>query len=151
MCVCVCSWHAQRNTRRSGEQGIATCLSLAHYPLERGNLSFSSCQRAVAFIAMIYCTLVQRSLRHSVYDYSFLLGACMGRQSVEILTFFYSHCDVGICQRLFWPEAVCFQHIKTSTGGDSVSSYTVRAAVGLFVLHKDTQQRISCGGYFTSV
>lgn len=70
---------------------------------------------------MIYCTIVQCSLLCTTYDKSFYVSSsnnALGRQSVQILTDFYSHYgDTGGCQRLFWPEAVCFQDINRISGG----------------------------------
>lgn len=104
---------AQHNTWCSDER--APCENRARYTPERGNRSFSSCQRGIAFAAMIYCTLVQHSLRCSRITASSSVQPWEDNQGR--FSHFYSYCDAGICQRLFWLEAVCFQDIKTSTEG----------------------------------
>lgn len=42
------------------------------------------------------------------------------------------YCDIGVRQRLFWPEAVCFQDMKTSAGG---IPHSIFAVIVLFVSH----------------
>lgn len=65
---------------------------------------------------MIYCTL-----GNTPSDTPHMITASSSMHAWEDnqgrFSHFYSHCDVGVCQRLFWPEAVCFQDIKTSAGG----------------------------------
>lgn len=95
-------------------------------------------QWAIIFIVMIYCTLVQHCLPCTVVWLELLNDSSSSDNAWEDTGWRFSHLhkryyNTGVCQRLFWPGAVCFQDIKTSGGG--IRLHCVFAVVGLCVSH----------------
>lgn len=104
-------------------------------------------QWAIIFIVMIYCTLVRHCLPCTVVWLEFLNDSSFSNNAWEDTRWRFSHLhkryyNTGVCQRLFWPGAVCFQDIQTS--GRGIRLHYVFAVFGFGV----SNAVCLCGGWF---
>lgn len=96
-------------------------------------------RRLIIFITRYHCVISQVNEPYHIHSYDLLYSCAVlpltHHKWLELLNYssssniawegnqsrfshlFNCNCDIGVCQRLFWPQAVCFQDIETSTGG----------------------------------